>query len=246
LLFIIFIFSFFIVKREPLHIAAHQNFTEIAALLITNGALVNSRMIDGKTALYEATSGTDESSKTNGKKEIVKHLLENNADPSIGDLSGRTPIHWASFYGHSDVVELLLRHGADPSPIDDESVRPIHLGAFSGIKDIVARLIDAGADVNAVDVLFAFIIYHYDFFSEFVNFLRTPMHYAAASSSSAVLSYLLEHGANPDALDKHQRTPAMLIEGQNANELQELLQRHTDQSRPRVRSKNSSSSSLRG
>lgn len=44
-------------------------------------------------------------------REIVVLLLEHEASPNITDSKGSTPLHLASWAGHSDIVRLLLTTG---------------------------------------------------------------------------------------------------------------------------------------
>lgn len=137
----------------------------------------------------------------------MNFLLENGADPSLADLVGRTPLHWASFYGHSKVVDALINKNAPINIADDEGVYPIHLACLSGQIDCVSCLTNANADLSVVD-----------------KHLRTPMHYAAKASSGPVLQFLLANRVNPDVVDDAGDTPTMLIEGQCVNEMIEMIQ----------------------
>lgn len=188
---------------------------------------VNARTIDGRTPLYEAISATDEESKGTGKIATVQALLGHGANPSIPDLSGRTVLHWASYYGHDKIVKMLLMTHVNVNIKDDENVTPLHLACMCGNVEIVQLLVENGADISAMD-----------------KYLRTPMHYAARTASSGIVKYLLENKANPDAADDAGDTPVMLIEGPNSNDLQEIMQRHSDQSRQRIRSRNQSVASM--
>uniref|UniRef100_A0A1X7T442 Uncharacterized protein n=1 Tax=Amphimedon queenslandica TaxID=400682 RepID=A0A1X7T442_AMPQE len=54
-----------------------------------------------------------------GDYETVKVLLDNGADPNIGqEWEYPIPLIKAAIEGHTNVVELLLSKGADPNIID--------------------------------------------------------------------------------------------------------------------------------
>ena len=216
-----------IINREPIHIAARQGFTQIIDLLLRKGADINAQTIDGRSPLYEATCAADESTKNTGRVETVEYLLTHGAKPSLPDLTNRTPMHWACFYGHAKIVDLLLEHGADVNAADDEGVCPIHVACLSCQIDIVNALSNAGADLSAFD-----------------KHLRSPMHYAAKSGSGPVLSFLLSHRVNPDVLDDNGDAPIMLIDPQNGD-LIEMITRHSDQAKARAKAAAGGSSSIR-
>ena len=178
-----------------------------------------------RTPLYEATSGTDEDSRKDGRIQTVNALLRYGADPTIADLAGRTPLHWASYYGHDKVARLLIPK-SNIRAQDDEGVTPLHLASFSGNLEIAQSLLENGADISALDM-----------------FLRTPLHYAARNGNRSLIDYLLQNKANPDAVDDSGDTPPNLLEGPQANENQEAMQRHSDQNRQKLKNKNMSSSS---
>ena len=48
-----------------------------------------------------------------GQIDVVKHFLEVGADIDAQDRVKRTPLHWASFYGHTNMVRFLLEAGAN-------------------------------------------------------------------------------------------------------------------------------------
>lgn len=48
-----------------------------------------------------------------GHFELVKYLLENNANVHAATQTGDTALTYACENGHTDVADLLLRYGAD-------------------------------------------------------------------------------------------------------------------------------------
>ena len=72
------------------------------------------------------------------------------------------------------------------------------------------------------------------------------MHYAAKNSPNPVIELLLKNRANPEALDCNNQTPAMLVDGQNANDSLELIQQYSDKSKHQIKNKNSNLPSVRG
>ena len=64
----------------------------------------------------------------NGHVEVVKLLLEKEADINAADETGWTPLHGASANGHVEVVKLLLEKEADMDAADKEGWTPLYMG----------------------------------------------------------------------------------------------------------------------
>jgi ankyrin repeat protein len=75
--------------------------------LVSQGADVSAEMIDERTPLLEVVSGTEEEAKQTGRVQLVRALLALGADPSQGDVSGRTPLHCACFDNHDKMIKAL-------------------------------------------------------------------------------------------------------------------------------------------
>ena len=88
----------------PLTGAASNNHTEIARLLVSNGAEVNYSYEGGFTPLIHAASA--------GNLELVTLLLDSGADPNAKNNEGKTPKIFAQESGRNEIVTLLERHGA--------------------------------------------------------------------------------------------------------------------------------------
>ncbi len=65
---------------------------------------VNAQDVSGETALAYASS--------RGFLPVVNILLENGADPNIGNKVGQTPLIKAAIKNRSDIAEVLLANGA--------------------------------------------------------------------------------------------------------------------------------------
>jgi len=128
----------------------------IAELLIRNGAgaTVNVRGNLGRTPLHSAAYY--------GYVEVVRFLLEHNADFNSRDSEGSTPLHHASYDGGSrkhpnvprllaEVAQLLLQHGADVNARQHYDRTPLHVAVVLGTVEVARMLLEHGATVIEED-----------------------------------------------------------------------------------------------
>ena len=81
----------------------------------------------------------------NGRKAVVKLLLEKGAELETKDNYSRTPLSWAAEKGYEAVVKLLLEKGAELETKDNYSQTPLLLAVREGHKAIVKLLLEKGA-----------------------------------------------------------------------------------------------------
>jgi ankyrin repeat protein len=72
-------------------------------------------------------------------------------DVTTRDADGRTPLHWAAYYGYANTVRKMLQQQAEVEARDHQQRTPGHWCAFKGHLAVVKLLVEAGADVNARD-----------------------------------------------------------------------------------------------
>jgi len=198
----------------PLHYAAREDHTAVAALLLEYGADVNALDGEGATPLLEAM--------LDGKMDLVGLLLSKGADTNVRDSNGHTPLHYAAHSGQMDVAEILLAHGADINAINTaDGWTPLHEAAGSCHIDMAEWLLAHGADVNAHVAL------------RFGGDGGTPLHQAAHCSPEMVM-FLLTKGAavnvqGPDgqtplffALNRTDTTQLLLSKGADVNAMDKV------------------------
>jgi hypothetical protein len=80
-------------------------------------------------------------------REGVRGMLHEGADPNTADSFGRTPLHWASFYGRAAIAQDLFSQGA---AIDAEGPlgTPLHEAAWMARVTTIEILLASGADPN--------------------------------------------------------------------------------------------------
>ncbi|XP_072074179.1 E3 ubiquitin-protein ligase XBAT33 isoform X1 [Arachis hypogaea] len=188
--------------NSPLHFAASKGHNEIVALLLENGADVNSRNYCGQTALMQACRY--------GHWEVVQTLLLFRCNVVRSDyLSGRTALHFAAVNGHVRCIRLVMAdfvpsapyealHAPTDADIDDGSnvkskheqsalskfvnkaadagITALHMAALNGYFDCVQLLLDLNANVSAAT-------FHYGTAMDLIGAGSTPLHYAACGGN---------------------------------------------------------------
>ena len=108
------------------------------ALLLSKGAAVDPKTVEGRTPLYVAATlaaGTPS----------VQLLLEAGANPNADTLLGATPL-FPAVNSSAGVTKLLLDKGANPNHVTKSGATPI---LFTRDAAVVELLIARGADVRA-------------------------------------------------------------------------------------------------
>jgi ankyrin repeat protein len=160
---------------ETLIDAVRRGDAGAVAVLIQQGAEVDSALGDGMTALHWAAR--------EGDLAVADVLLSAGADVDAETRIGSyTPLHLASRGGHGAVVRRLLGAGGDPNvPTASGGVTPLHLAAAAiGDGQAVTALLEHGADPNALETSAG----------------QTPLMFAAAENRVTAIQALLAAGAD--------------------------------------------------
>lgn len=115
----------------------------------------------------------------------------------------------AASIGSTQLVETLLALGADPNNREPGGKTPIEAAAKGDWPQVVELLAKAGADVNT-----------------FSNW--SALHHASGHQDARLVSFLLEHGADPLSLSAGGETPIQMrgLHGPLLPEIQRLLRQH--------------------
>jgi ankyrin repeat protein len=106
-------------NKTPLHITARCGYLNIAKLLVSYGAQVNSTDAGCCTPLHWAAA--------RGDHEFVEFLLFSGANVNACDLANSTPLHEAAKNAHEATIRVLLHYNADSSIIDLAGCSPCDL-----------------------------------------------------------------------------------------------------------------------
>ncbi|CAL0320462.1 unnamed protein product [Lupinus luteus] len=206
--------------NSPLHFAAAKGHNEIVALLLHNGADVNSRNYCGQTALMQACRY--------GHWEVVQTLLLFRCNVMRADyISGRTALHFAVMNGHVRCLRLVMADLVPSAPYEaihvcrdagkgegsnmkgkheqsslskfvnktaDGGITALHMAALNGHFDCVQLLLDLNANVSAVT-------FHYGASMDLIGAGSTPLHYAACGGNLKCCQILLARGASRISLN---------------------------------------------
>eukprot|EP00471_Norrisiella_sphaerica_P008449 CAMPEP_0184499778 /NCGR_PEP_ID=MMETSP0113_2-20130426/42489_1 /TAXON_ID=91329 /ORGANISM="Norrisiella sphaerica, Strain BC52" /LENGTH=1223 /DNA_ID=CAMNT_0026887825 /DNA_START=42 /DNA_END=3710 /DNA_ORIENTATION=+ len=187
-----------------LMISAQKGHMEIAQMLLEARAKCNVKEIDGWAALHFASR--------EGHKALVELLLDANADAELQDKDHFTALHAAAEVGHVDVVRTLLKANAKVTTSETEGRTALHIASDNGSEGgpvLVKMLIEYKADIASCD-----------------NGGKTPLHWAAPFSHSAVIELLLEADADVEARDRRGWRPLHFAVSEGNLEAAETLLEH--------------------
>ena len=154
----------------------------IVKICLEKGARVNCRDDRNETPLIKAVQGR--------KSNILRLLVDHNADLSMGNDQGSPLLH-AAAYGHISIVNTLLEIGANILDTDSHGRNALHIASSEERGDIVLLLLSSGVSITCQD-----------------NRGYTPLHTAVSAGSFNVVSLMLDRKDAPlEICDKMGNTP---------------------------------------
>ena len=126
----------------PLHLAAFFGHSELAAVLLDQGAKIESLSTNSmrNTPLHAAAAG--------GRTELVQLLLKRGANPNARQAGGWTALHSAAQAGNREMVEVLIANGAEINGRADNNQGALDLALMSGKQEVAALLEQLGAKLQ--------------------------------------------------------------------------------------------------
>lgn len=115
-----------------------------------------------------------------GNAKVVADYLTQGLDPNTTDKFGNTLLMNASRQGHEELVKLLLDRKADVTRRGPTGDTALMLASLKGHLGIVKILVDRGSPISQPG--------------------WAPLHFAAFECRTEVVKYLLEKGAEKDAV----------------------------------------------
>lgn len=207
----------------PLMIAVRENRLSIVEKLLELGASLSDRTKDGRTALHVAAA--------HSKEEIVRLLLTKKADPNAtGGPKDQLPLHYASLRvtGAVSVVQTLMKASNKDVKCtpDKDGCIPLFLAVEVGNVGICKELLSSNADSQlrakskkyGDTVLHAccrkkelelskLLVEYGAMVDEQNDEGQTPLHIVAWEGDEILLKFLYQCKANPNIVDKFDRSP---------------------------------------
>ena len=166
-----------VAAEAPLLDAARRgDLVQVRALLARN-ADVNSRSMDGGTALHLAVEQEN--------APMVDLLLRSGANARASNRYGVTPLYIATVNSNAAIIERLVSAGADPNTAMADGETVLMTAARTGKVEALKVLIARGANVRAQEPTKG----------------QTALMWAAAENNAAAVKTLVEAGA-----DLHERS----------------------------------------
>lgn len=132
-------------SSASLHTAATQGDTTVIQQLLVNGADIEARDVQGRTALLRATRANQVGAAT--------LLIEAGADVNAKDNIADSPYLYAGAQGFNDILLLTLAHGADLQSTNRYGGTALIPAAEKGHPETVKILLDAGVAVDHINRL---------------------------------------------------------------------------------------------
>ncbi|MBA8757360.1 MULTISPECIES: ankyrin repeat domain-containing protein [Wolbachia] len=202
-------------KLTLLYLATKDGCKKVVEALISNGADVNTKDMNGLTPLYWAAKI--------GHKEVVNALIKAGAGVNINAKSKKeqTSLHRAAETGRTGAINALLAKGADIDAIDDNGETPLRLAIKNGHTKAVNALLEAEEfNINTSDGLwnYGWALLHCVIANDHKKIVEvliaskasvntksengwTPLHWAAENGYTDAINALLAAGADVDVRD---------------------------------------------
>ena len=135
----------------PLIIAARDGNLDFVKALLRYEANTEARgtikddgeVIEGCTALWVAAA--------KGHFDVVRLLIEQNADVDGRTSTNSTPLRAAAFDGRLDIVRYLVENRADVNARNDFNSTPLMVTCYKGHPNVATYLVKHGANINLQD-----------------------------------------------------------------------------------------------
>jgi ankyrin repeat protein len=197
---------------NALHYAAFAESADIVKCLLDSGINIDSVNAMKKTPILVAASTYNWN--------VIKLLIERNADTRVTDEYGNTVLHYLAGAGNIDLINILLNRNTESDENNEEQGRKIlivdahnidqksllHFAAEMGELCAVELLREKNADITACDV-----------------YGNNILHHAASSGNAELVKYLLDCGLQIDSCDKNGNTPLHFASSKGHHEVVMLL-----------------------
>lgn len=217
-----------------LHHAVLTQVPKIVSIVLSYFYKINTTNMLQETPLLLA-SKVDYYQKHENKKEILKMLIGEDADPNILPKNHLSPLYYIVSDLNKEMVDYFLFHKANPNSLIPKVSSPLHKASSLGLYKMVVSLLKANANPNVLDeeektplhlassqmpLPFGFDPIEQDFCGvchKLVDFEakvttidrsgNTPLHYAANHTNKSIVGLLVEQKADVNCVNNERKTP---------------------------------------
>ena len=211
--------------QQPLHLACKKGYAETGCLLLSYGADFRAADLAGNTPLLliskqitGSRNGVDAMgnhalhiASRYGMSTAVQLLVDLGAETNVMNKHGQTPLHMAANRKKDcpELCEILLEHAAKIDAVNDDGNQPLHLACKRGNINTGNLLLSHGADRRAVNnreqCPLLLISDHYE--RGVNNEGNLALHIASRHVMSAAVQFLVDLGADTNAMNRRGQTP---------------------------------------
>ncbi|KAF5562866.1 salicylate hydroxylase [Fusarium napiforme] len=234
--------------ESALMLASRHGSLDTMSFLLDNGAKVSAQDLKGHTAIHYAIWAEDQ------QEDRLKMLHEHGAE--MGASATNPILHYAAQYCTSKTLQQLLQLYPSASDLlaqrDKDGWSPLEIVAWNGKRDRMELIMKHGIHLDEeaqshvlhyairggkLDCIHFAIsafpitvsrLYHHPAGDKWPGSWR-PIHYAASLGKLEVVRLIIEHGADPEALDSSENTAFVhAIRADHIAVAEELLKMRSD------------------
>ena len=199
------------IGKSPIHLAAENGHLNLVVYyLIQQPFLLNQKDQNGDTPLCKAAAA--------GRADVVQYLINNGAVVNVQNNEGETPLHAAALHNQPEIVKILIESGDNGQTKDNNGNLAIHSAAASGNVESLRKLVDLlplsvgfrnnfadtplclAAQHGHIEVMKMLVEEKHVHVDDKCNHGYTAFLVAIAQNQQEAAAYLLDHGADVDAV----------------------------------------------
>lgn len=211
--------------------SVRNNTTELVKFLLRHKAKVDTRNERGETPLHFVC--------LSGSFSCLEVLINFHADVNARTRDCARPLQIAAERGHLQIASYLLNHGASVNDKNDK-ISPLHLAIKNGHQEIAELFLNRRADINVKDeneerpfyyavrynqvpLIKLFLEYGCNINAVIGAIKEKPIHVAVANQCMETIIFLLDRGADINAISTNHTTPLHIATRYDYPEIVEYL-----------------------
>ena len=178
--------------KTALMMASEAGHTDVVSILLQKGADVNAQDIKGWTAVFYASLFMRVEIRIK-QGQLLEELIKTGASINHTDSYGNSSLHLAAKFCNTYGVRTLLEKGANPKILNKDGQMPIHTVIVHGSANKVVEFLP------------------FDCLEVKDSLGRTPLLLATLQGRLDIISTLISHGANVEAIGSGRDLEAVLL-----------------------------------